>query len=150
MQEYGSPRFTSDVDFTTSRVLEGYPKGKPLSFGGVATKAKNGVRVDFIVRDDDYEPLYEEVFTYSLAIDKNDRKLGRIAKPEILFVLKNAANRPKDQEDMRFLLSQKSLKLDMDLVKKLTRKHLGLFALRELDSFIAEAAWLNKNARKIK
>lgn len=144
MQLYGSDRLTTDVDILSDTRLRSSQKwspdrllsGKPLSFGGEQTKAPNGVPLDIIRRDDEVQSLYEE------ALDKSVRIRGvpiLVVQPEYLAAMKFEAQRIKDELDLAFLISSKSI--DLKKTRKIIYKHLGWYAAREFDRAVDETMW---------
>lgn len=131
MQVHGSDRYTRDVDFLASRSPTGVKVVRPLGFGGVQMIAAADVPVDLIVRDDEWEPLYEA------ALRNAETVKGipiRVITPEYMAALKLAAHRDKDMADLRFLLTEAE-SFDYDLARKIVARHLGLFGAGELDRY---------------
>lgn len=140
MQVYGSDRMTKDVDFLASHEpsRSSFSKNwrlKPLSFGGVSSFSKKKVPVDFIVRNDDQSSLYEEAL--SEAVDGGGPI--RVVSSEHLAVIKLAAGRIKDEEDLRFLLAAKAINLAK--TRSITKKFLGFYGVDCLNSFVDEVEW---------
>lgn len=147
MQIYGSDRLTGDVDL----VSEGLPSPadplkniKPLTFGGCRYETKDGVEVDFIVRGDQFQALYEDaLFNAGITEDKLP-----IITPEYLAAMKMAAGRPKDEGDLLWLLKQDGL-LDrpktLEIVGRLVG---GQFAQEAMQSFIDQADWELEREKK--
>jgi hypothetical protein len=136
MQFYGSDRLTGDVDFAADRSLSGLPEGKALSFGGVQTQAPNGVPVDLIVRDDEYQDLYEAAIDNPVTDDDTGLL---IAAPEYLAAMKMVAGRQRDMGDLEVLIL--SGELDLTKTRQVVRKFLGQYAVREFDRIVDEAVW---------
>ena len=136
MQLYGSPRLTHDVDVASATNLGVKSSGR-LSFGGVKTKAPNGVKVDIIVRNDDYAPLYEE------AIEAAQSMSGiplPVVPPEYLAAMKMATGRHgKDDDDLEYLIMSGSLNLGR--TRDILRRHLGNYAVTEFDAEVEIAEW---------
>lgn len=147
MQWYGSSRLTGDIDFAAQKRLRGIPRGRPLAFGGDATKASNGVPLDLIVRRDDFRALYEAAIDDGgMVMLTADNKTIPVARPEYLAAMKMVAGRPKDEEDLRHLISYRSL--NMNVTKRLIREHLGPYAVKEFDLFCEEAEWIAKRGNR--
>lgn len=134
MQVYGSPRLTKDVDVIAT---EPSPRpGRPLGIGGTSFRVGT-VPVDWIYRCDHYATLYAE------AARKAVRVAGlRVVRPEYLAVMKLAAMRPKDHDDLIYLLEngpnpRRLARAAMTLARRL----LGAYAADDLLSFVLEAAW---------
>lgn len=143
MQHYGSDRLTADIDFAAAKRLRGLPRGKPLVFGGEAITLPGGVPLDLIVRRDDFRSLYEA------AIEDPDQIASSeivLARAEYLAAMKMVAGRPKDEEDLRHLIT--SGHLDRRKAKAIIRKHLGAYAVREFENTIEEAEWIASRVRK--
>lgn len=145
MQLYGSRRLTADVDFIVEKaapeMLPHYER--KLSFGGVSGRSSNDVPVDLIERDDDYAALYEAALEHTTKIDRRV-----VVKPEFLAAMKLAAGRPKDEEDLRFLLTE-VLRSDRQRMegRRIVKRYLGAYAAAEWDSMLAEALWRKRANR---
>lgn len=103
MMLYGSTRATKDVAFYATGLPRKLPIIKKLSFGGNAYKLvteTEEIPIDVIVRNDGQKNLYKHAI-------KNGKKIGGypVPSPEHLAIIKYFAGRPKDQFDLRFLLS---------------------------------------------
>jgi len=136
MEIYGSDRLTRDVDVAAREPLHDLVPLHRLAFGGFACETKHKKHpVDVIVRQDDYAPLYEAAL--DRAVD-----LGlplRVVTVEYLAALKMAANRDKDQGDLKKLIKLEVL--DLSLARSIIKKYLGEYAAREFDSVCEEVAW---------
>jgi hypothetical protein len=145
MMVYGSDRMTKDVDVAS---YEGWDlrrhlnTTRDLSIGGFSGLTPKGHRLDVIVRTDDYRDLYTEAV--EKAVTTPDLPVP-VVTPDYLAVLKMAASRPKDLEDLRCLLRLGVL--DLDHVRQIVRKRLGVYAVRELDTFVAEDDWRRSRER---
>jgi hypothetical protein len=142
MQLHGSDRFTQDVDVLAERALDGMDSIGPLSFGGIRSKAKNGVPVDVIVRDDQYQELY------TCALDAAARIPGSripVVTLPYLAAMKLAAGRDKDQSDLEFILCDSGE--PRARVRSVVREHLGLYAADEIDSIFEVAKWKRRRDR---
>lgn len=147
MYLYGSDRLTADVDFIASeyalRLLSVDPRldnYSPLSFGGIQTLAPNGVEVDIICRNDDYEELYHTACLRAVLVE--DVPVP-VVSPIYLAAMKMAAGRPKDQGDLHFLLRE----VLFDKLPELTeivKKYLGPYAARELQQEFLIATMENR------
>lgn len=145
MQIYGSDRLTGDIDFVADAVLADLPKGKPLSFGGEQTRTRSGVPVDLIVRDDEFQRLYEDALSSAPKLRGPGPLAGiRIVSPEYLAAMKMLAGRRRDHDDLEFLILHK---LDTVKARKIIAKHLGPFAAREFDANVLETRWAAKRER---
>lgn len=140
MQIYGSPRLTGDVDLVAAEAPEDMKPLKSvrlLTFGGRRYVTKDGVEVDIIERSDDLKGLYEEALHQATQTEDG----LPIVAPDYLAVIKFAAGRPKDEDDLVWLLQQPDL---VDRVKAIdiAYRHLGgRYAKDSLQSFIDEADW---------
>jgi hypothetical protein len=132
MQVYGSDRLTADVDVLSDGFLSGLPRGKALTFGGETTHASNGVTVDVICRTDDYKELYEEALTAALDNFATSESDFPVVDVEYLAAMKFAAGRFKDRADLVFLVKETGL--NRETLRVIVRKHLGRYAVRELDN----------------
>lgn len=141
MQFYGSDRLTKDVDFLATAIPRKIKKVKMLTFGGIAGSTPTGLPVDLIVRDDQYQSLYEE------ALENSSKRMYRVpfVKREYLAAMKLAARRDKDEIDLKTLI--RLGELDLSKTKQIIRRHLGLFAVDEFDSYVAEVEWLKVRDR---
>jgi hypothetical protein len=131
MQVYDSPRFTNDVDFLADKPIDGLRRIRRLSFGGIQGKATSGVSVDFIVRNDAYRTLYEHALENAVRIAKIPTL---VVSPEYLAVIKLAAGRVKDLEDLRYLLVEYD-KFNYKRARKIAKDELGFYAADDLDSY---------------
>ncbi len=147
MAAYGSPRLTGDVDVLAS---SGFPvhelvppkagsrrRGRALTFGGREIPLPSGVTLDLIVRDDRWRRLYREALQESLPFKSIPGM--RIVRPEYLVAMKMVAGRPKDEDDLMFLLS--SVTLDKKRLARILERHLGPYALEEVQHLEREAKW---------
>lgn len=143
MQAHGSDRFTKDVDFLVDRLPGDVLNIKKLSFGGVRSRTSSGTPVDFILRDDDYQLLYEEALDRS----KSDPEIGvPVVSAEHMAAIKLAAGREKDMLDLRILI--KLGNLDLVRTRKIVKQHLGIYAAKELDAFVIETEWLKSRGKE--
>lgn len=140
---FGSPRLTADVDFAATDYLPGLTRGSPLSFGGEKLVSSGGVPVDWVVRDDDYRDLYEAAVHDPLS--SKDLAPVSVARPEYLLVMKMVADRGKDQADVEWLLVHELV--DVAHTRRIVRRHLGAYALRDLESLEREAEWKKEKDR---
>ncbi len=137
---HGSPRLTKDVDV----VAKGLPpatadliRREPLSFGGCTFATPAGIDLDWIVRDDEYRALYEE------ALEKSSPRGDglRVVTPEYLAAMKFATLRPKDYEDLMYLLGRPGL-VDPEKARALVYRLLGgRFASDQFRAATEEARW---------
>jgi hypothetical protein len=140
MQIYGFTRATKDVDFVASELLTLPPKRR-LNFGGEAYIVKVGrkdIEVDWIVRADDQQEVYESALQDSVVIEPEGLP---ILTPEWMVIIKHLAGRGKDQLDLLWLLRQPGL-VNRKLVERHVKKLLGRFAywvLKDLQSLYLEA-----------
>lgn len=146
LQYFGSPRLTGDVDVISDAPLRALEPAKTLSFGGQKTTVVAPgnevvgvhvpVPVDVIVRDDEFASLYEDALGH--VVDKGAPL--PIVEPEYIAAMKLVARRPKDEEDLAFMVTSKII--DLDKAEGVIRKHLGgAFAAREFKALVAEAVW---------
>jgi len=138
MQLLGSDRLTKDIDVIASKALpSGWAPLDELAFGGLQAVTPTGVPVDWIVRDDDYTDLYGEAIDVGAS---HDASLGiLVVKPEYLVAMKMVAGRPKDQEDIFFLLTGDIV--DRKAARWMIRRVLGAYAADEFDRYCDEADW---------
>jgi hypothetical protein len=129
MAAHGSPRLTSDVDVAATEPIPGLKPTKRLTFGGFVTRVK-GVTVDVVVRQDAFADLYEEAILAAR---------GGVALPEHLVAMKLVAGRPRDQDDLIFLLESGAVNLNK--ARGVVKRWLGHFGLESLESYILEAEW---------
>jgi hypothetical protein len=140
MQIYGFTRATRDVDFVASELLP-LVGARQLNFGGAAYSIKVGrmdIEVDWIVRDDDKQEVYEAALADAVTIAPEGLP---IITPEWMVILKNFAGRGKDHLDLLWLLRQDDL-VDRKLVERHVKKLFGRFAfavLGDLQSIYLEA-----------
>ena len=134
LQLVGSDRLTGDVDMVSSAPISALNEEEPLSFGGYRAKTSEGIPVDLILRDDEFRDLYEEALLFSIEIEGLP-----VVKPEYLVAMKMVASRPKDDMDLEFLLGEDIV--DLEKTRDIVRKHLGPYAVRELNALLEEAHW---------
>ncbi|MGI8656908.1 MAG: hypothetical protein ACR2LC_17010 [Pyrinomonadaceae bacterium] len=140
MQIYGFTRATRDVDFLAAELLS-LPRTRRLNFGGEAYSVQVGrkeIEVDWIVRDDDKQDVYEAALADAVTIEPEGLP---IITPEWMVILKNFAGRGKDHLDLLWLLRQDDL-VDRKLVESHVKKLFGRFAfavLGDLQSIYLEA-----------
>lgn len=106
MALYGSDRTTKDIDIIADKLLP-LEKAGLLRQGGaryIIETAKKKVAVDWIIRKDEFEKLFQAALREAVEINGVP-----ILTPEWLVILKFIAGRFKDQEDAVFLLSRKGL-----------------------------------------
>ena len=127
MNLYGSDRLTKDIDVIADKRLP-MPENKivgRLKQGGERYHTetdKKIVTVDWIIRNDEFKPLFAEAL--KAAVEINDVP---VLTPEWLLILKFIAGRFKDQEDAVFLLSRNGL-VNRNLIKEKIVNHVGLIA----------------------
>lgn len=138
MQLYGSRRLTDDVDVVALKPIS-FPitlkKVAPLSFGGFRYKTLEGIDVDWVVRKDEYEALYEDTFAH-----RKPYLDIQISDLEHLAAMKFAAQRPNDYEDLMYLLVHPDL--DYEKARDLVYRFVGgRFATDQFDAAREEARW---------
>jgi hypothetical protein len=136
MQLRGSDRLTADLDLIADRRIDALPYGTPLSFGGEAVKVPCGVTTDLIMRDDEYADLYQA------ALDHAERIEGvpvPVVTAEYLAVIKMAAGRGKDLQDLDFLIVHD--KIDVTATRKIVAKTLGVYAAKEFANIVKVTLW---------
>jgi Nucleotidyltransferase of unknown function (DUF6036) len=130
MQAYGSERLTKDIDFLARSVPPEFKTEKILSFGGASGLTPSGVPVCIIVRDDEYKKMYKDALKDTA---------GTIVSPEYLAIMKLTAGRTKDEEDLRTLISKKTVSVTK--ARTLIGKYLGKFGIDSFNSFVDEVEW---------
>lgn len=133
MQIWGSPRLTADIDVIADDDL-GY-EGEPLTFGGVRTR-EGGVKLDVIVRSDEWEDLYAGALKEAVEVEGVPMP---VVTPEFLVAMKMVAGRPKDEIDVRYLVLLKDF--DTARAERIARDYLGPYGVKELRAITAEAEW---------
>jgi hypothetical protein len=141
LQLYGSDRLTADVDMIGDRLPEG--DWAPLSFGGGAAEASNGVPVDVIVREDEFAPLYEAALDAAVEIDGIP-----VVSMEHLAVMKLVAHRAKDMQDFHWLVTHPGF--DTQRAEALVREHLGPYVVGEFHSEVRTAKWEQQHSQPIR
>ncbi len=140
LQLYGSDRLTKDVDFLAYGPVDLRPawkRDRKITFGGEVWTGKEGIDVDWIVRSDEYETLY--LAALDSARESEEGLL--IVTPEHLAVMKFAAGRPKDYEDLMYLLGRSRL-VDIKKATNLVNRYLGgRFAVDQFSAAVEEARW---------
>ncbi len=132
VQMYGFVRATKDIDFIAERPLNGMKKAGNLAFGGDIYEVSNEritTTVDWILREDEKKIIYDEVIKDLKTI------LGvPVITPEWLVIVKIAANRSKDDEDIAYLLGQDGL-VDRSLIERHYRRLFNGAAFGYIDHF---------------
>lgn len=123
LQAFGYPMPTDDVDALADRTFGDQPYFEfymPLSFGGkVYVSRQNEVKLDIIVRDDAYKPLYEEALEHRIEYGGVP-----ILSPEYMGVVKFSAKRPKDLTALAWLLGVPGL-VDSEKAGAIVHRTLG-------------------------
>lgn len=146
MQVYGSPRLTGDVDLLGAKVPTDpgpLSKMKRISFGGYRYVTQDGVEVDIIVRSDGFEPLYQEALERAIVTDDG----LPVVSPDYMAAIKFSAGRPKDEDDLLWLLQQEGLVDRAKALKIVTRLVGGQFAHNSFKSWIDEADWRSQREK---
>lgn len=142
LQAYGSTRFTVDVAVVASGPIRGLRRLEPLTFGGYSSVTSAGTAVDVIIRDDEYENVFD------FALDRSGRRSGiplRVTRPEHLAVMKMIAGRGKDEVDLQWLIASGTV--DTTKTERVVRKLLGHYAATHFRNFAKETAWLKSQGR---
>jgi len=137
LQVYGSRRFTNDVDFVLSGPpldLGPFRKIRPIGFGGSRVLAPNGVKVDLIVREDEYEALYVDAIK-SAVVSTDGIPVVTV---EHLAVMKFAAGREKDIQDLKWIIRQPRL-LSLQKAKGIVYKFFGRFGQDRFEDIVDQA-----------
>ena len=137
LQFFGSPRLTGDLDVVVAaQVPAGLPHLGDLSFGGWQTVTPGGVPTDVIVRQDEYQSLYQEALEAAVS----DPVLPLPVVPiEYLAAMKLATRRTKDAADLEWIIAESIV--DIVRARAIVFKHLGPFAAREFTSVVDEVLW---------
>ena len=147
MQIYGSPRLTGDVDLISAeapRDMGVFRLVEPLTFGGRRYVSADGVEVDLIKREDYLKGLYQEAL--EKAVETEDGI--PIVTPEYLAIIKLAAARPKDEDDLVWLLQEPDL-VDRGKALEIADRLLGgRFARDSFQSFMDEADWRTEREKR--
>ena len=135
MQHYGSPRLTKDVDLIANGPPP-FPIKGPLVIGGFTTQGPAGVEVDWILREDEYGPLYAEALENAGTTPDG----LPIIRPEYMAAMKFATRESKHEGDVVFLLQSGLVGLDKTrhIIHRLVG---GRFAVDEFNLLVAEAEW---------
>ncbi|MBI4612305.1 MAG: hypothetical protein HY720_01720 [Planctomycetes bacterium] len=140
MQIYGSPRLTKDVDLIADQAPPASADlrpARPLTFGGSVLETPEGIDVDWIVRSDEYEPLYDEALDAAVSAEGD----LLVVRPHHLAAMKLAALLPKHYEDLMFLLGRPGL-VDLDRAREVVHRLVGgKFARDQFDAALEEARW---------
>jgi hypothetical protein len=118
---------------------------KPHTIGALESRyqsaTKGCVEVDVIVRTDPWAPLYEEALNVARTrmVVPDHPKQPYIIDAEYLVAMKMVAGRPKDEEDVIFLLQQDDFNFSQCEV--IIRRHLGEYGVKELRQYRAMAEW---------
>ena len=143
MQYYDAPHLTNDLDFVADETA--FYAGEfdsRLGIGGERWKV-DGVEVDIIRRKDKYKGLYEEALNHPEVVEGVPYP---IVAPEYLVAMKMAARREKDEEHLRFLLSD--VELDWEKTVDVVLRHLGPHAVDLLEAYKDTAEWQAMKKRR--
>jgi hypothetical protein len=134
MQLYGSQRLTSDLDFVADEAPRFTEGVGTISFGGVKFVSPGGIPVDWIVREDEHAHLYADALENAVVLDNIPT-----VTPEHLAVIKLSTGRPKDYDDLMYLLQEEGL-VDVARARRIAYQYLGgKFAADEFNSALLEA-----------
>ena len=139
VQFYGFTRATHDVDFIADGLLN-LPPVRALTFGGESYAAEvdgQTAPIDWIVRQDNYESLYQAALAEAAPTDAG----FQLVTPEWLCILKMFAQRGKDRLDLLWLLRAVGL-VDRALVIALLKRTIPRTApyfVPEMEIFFLEA-----------
>lgn len=143
MQLYGSDRWTTDLDVVASGPIEALPSVRPLSFGGYTATSSLGFPIDIILKDDDSAPLYDDALQHAVCIEG----VPTVTVP-YLMVIKMAAGREKDTLDLHWLLAAYDEPRTVEEARRIVRKHLGWYAVKEFDQELEMARWKKKAGKE--
>lgn len=145
LQIYGSPKFTQDIDFALDRAIDEpgtLRKISVISFGGGRYAAPNGAKIDLIVRNDEYEKLYEDAVRNSISSPAG----VPIVTPEHLAAMKLAAGREHDVLALKWMIRQPDL-LDLKKARAIIYRFMGRYAQDRFDD-IVDQAMIEKEMKK--
>ena len=113
-----------------------------LTFGGVKSRSRSGVPVDYIIRVDKYKKLYRAALLHGVLKTKQ----GLFVRYDFLVAMKMVAGRSKDEEDIKTLI----LLLPSRIVRmrNTVRKYLGDYAADDFDQFVRLARWEKKESMR--
>jgi predicted nucleotidyltransferase len=133
---------TRDIDFLSDQEPEG--QGFPLSFGGVSLMVNN-VPVDFIVRRDQYQRMYEAALERAVVKIIGGARVP-VVRASDMMALKLASARQKDVLDFQFLATSLDPKA-ISNARRFVKKHLGFYAADDFDRLVEEAKWMASKGR---
>lgn len=143
LQLYGGRRLTVDLDVVAPKeVLPsslGLRQEGVISFGGQYLVSPRGLPVDWIVRKDSAADLYLEAYE-AAGVQQVCTRPYRIVPIEYLAVMKLAAKRAKDWNDLMGILGGASDE-QIKKMRDITKRHFGDYAVEDLDAEVAEARW---------
>lgn len=137
LQMYGSPRFTKDVDFIMDGPLSDLGSlrhVKRIEFGGDVYTAPNGVKLDLILRNDEYADLYEDALANVVGTPQG----VYVVRAEHLAAMKLAAGREKDLLDLKWMIRQEDL-LDLKKAREIIYRFMGRFGRDRFDDIVDQA-----------
>lgn len=147
MQIYGSPRLTGDVELIAADApadLKPLKNVTLLTFGGRRYLTVDNVELDLIKRSDHLKDLYDAALNSAVATEDG----LPIVAPDYLAVIKFAAGRPKDEDDLVWLLQQPDL-VDRKKALDIAERYLGgRFARDSFKSFVDEADWRTEREKR--
>jgi len=131
IQYLGSDRLTKDVDVVADTPMD--PEGKftalgPIDFGGTAYQTASGGKLDFIIRNDDFQKLYEKALEEAIITEDG----FPMVTPDYLAAMKfiahitdhSSTRRVIHLSDLKWLLSQPGL-VDPKKVEALIYRYAG-------------------------
>ncbi len=120
------------------------PSSRALPVGGIAAETPSGIPVHFIVRNDDYRDLYDEVLA---DVSWSPDLEVRLASPEHMVALAMAAYRSISTLDMKSLLARDGV-VDITRARAIVQRFLGPYAATCLDRYCDEIAFEKATGRR--
>ncbi len=131
---HGSGESTEAIDVAAT-VAVAVDEGAPLHLGGVAF-GWQGVAVHWLVRADEFAPLYATAIAAAVSVPGWPLK---VVRPEHLAAMMLATRRAADHE--RLIVWIAAGHLDKDTARAAVLQHLGPYAVGDFETLLQEAEW---------
>jgi hypothetical protein len=130
LQYLGSDRFTKDVDVVADAALDA--EGKltvigPINFGGTAYQTPSGGKLDYILRDDEFQKLYEKALEEAVVTEHG----FPMVTPDYLAAMKFVAHITDRRgsvnhlSDLKWLLRQEEGFVDPKKIEAIVYRYAG-------------------------
>jgi hypothetical protein len=130
LQYLGSDRFTKDVDVVSDAALDPIEQLKvlgPINFGGTAYQTPSGGNLDYIIRNDEFQKLYEKALEEAFVTEDK----FPMVMPDYLATMKFVAHitdrrgSTNHLSDLKWLLRQQEGFVDTKKVEAIIYRYAG-------------------------